>query len=371
MTFASFLKALKFMWGTAVAAAAAGPLILWISGLEPPWPPGAGKIATLFSAVAVLLAYPASRALANRHESLVDKRRNRGVRSPAIIGAIFLILGLLGAISYLWAYSTFVVTDLIETPSHIKVIRIVVGSDVRRGIQANGKTNLELLQEHLYDPESVWTRDSLRWARTVLLTTFCSTFFLLTFGTAVLASLNVRASITASAISVPTVPGKSTVATAGKGVAGLSQTLKSPDQSVSRYDFFIAYATPDRRLAQALCWFLQDDACEVFLDIQDLSPGAVWPPELREALEASRAIVVLVSTHTNDAFYQQEEIVRAIQLARDKPNAHTVIPVILEKLPQSALSMPYGMSSMQAQDATRSGGLKRVATELVAWLKDH
>ena len=132
-----------------------------------------------------------------------------------------------------------------------------------------------------------------------------------------------------------------------------------------------AYATPDRRLAQNLCWFLQDDACEVFLDVQDLSPGAVWPPALREALEASRTIVVLVSTHADDAFYQQEEIVRAIQLARAKPSAHTVIPVVLEKLPQGAVSMPYGMSSLQAQDATRPGGLKRVATELVAWLKDH
>ena len=62
---------------------------------------------------------------------------------------------------------------------------------------------------------------------------------------------------------------------------------------------------------------------------------------LREALEASRAIVVLVSTHTDDTFYQPEEIVWAIQLTRDKPQAHTVIPVILEKLPQGAVSMPY------------------------------
>jgi hypothetical protein len=179
------------------------------------------------------------------------------------------------------------------------------------------------------------------------------------------------ASITASTAPMPAVPGKSTAAHAEKDVAGLSQTVNSPDRSVSRYDFFIAYATPDRRQAQNLCWFLQDDACEVFLDVQDLSPGAVWPPALREALEASRAIVVLVSTHADDAFYQQEEIVRAIQLARDKPSAHTVIPVILEKLPQGAVSMPYGMSSLQAQDATRPGGLKRVAAELAAWLHDH
>jgi hypothetical protein len=179
------------------------------------------------------------------------------------------------------------------------------------------------------------------------------------------------ASITASATPVPAVPGKSTVASAAKGVAGLSQTLNSPDQSVKRYDFFIAYATPDRRLAQDLCWFLQDDACEVFLDVKDLSPGALWQSALCEALEASRAIVVLVLTHVDEAFYQQEEIVRAMQLARDEPSSHTVIPVILEKLPQGAVSMPYGTSILQAQDATRAGGLKRVATELVTWLKDH
>jgi O-acetyl-ADP-ribose deacetylase (regulator of RNase III) len=180
-----------------------------------------------------------------------------------------------------------------------------------------------------------------------------------------------RASSIASAIPMPAVPDKSTASPAEKDVAGFSQTLNSPDRSVSRYDFFIAYATPDRRLAQDLCWFLQDDACKVFLDVQDLSPGAVWPPALREALEASRAIVVLVSTHADDAFYQQEEIVRAMQLARDKPSAHTVIPVILEKPPQGTVSMPYGMSSLQAYDATRAGGLSRVAAELVAWLNDH
>jgi hypothetical protein len=156
-----------------------------------------------------------------------------------------------------------------------------------------------------------------------------------------------------------------------KGFTGFRQITNSSNRGVSRYDFFIAYATPDRRQAQDLCWFLQDDSCEVFLDVKDVRPGTLWMPALREALGASRAIVVLVSTYTHDAFYQQEEIVRAIQFARDKPRAHTVIPVILEKLPHGAESMPYGLSSWQALDATRSGGLKRVAAELVAWLNDH
>jgi predicted Rossmann-fold nucleotide-binding protein len=174
-------------------------------------------------------------------------------------------------------------------------------------------------------------------------------------------------SIPESATPMPDVPDKSSAAPVEKGVTGFSQPRNSPDRSVSRYDFFIAYATPDRRQAQELCWFLQE-GCEVFLDVQNLGPGALWGPALREALEASRSIVVVVSTHADDAFYQQEEIVRAIQLARDKTRVHTVIPVILEQVPQGAVNMPYGLSGLQARDATRPGGLERVAAELVAWL---
>jgi len=140
-------------------------------------------------------------------------------------------------------------------------------------------------------------------------------------------------------------------------------------ESVSRYNFFIAYATPDRQQAKELSWFLQDRSCKVFLDEEDLSLGVSWPSTLPEALEASRVILVLVSKHTNDAFYQKEEIVRAIQLMRDNPRTHTVIPVFLDKQSQNARNMPCGLSSLQARDATRSGGLERIAAELDAWIK--
>src|SRR5262245_52649101 len=89
------------------------------------------------------------------------------------------------------------------------------------------------------------------------------------------------ASIAAPATVEPTVADKSTAVLAGRDVVGLSQTLNSPDRSVSRYDFFIVYAFPNRRQAQDLCWFLQDDSCEVFLDVKDLKPGMLWSPTLR------------------------------------------------------------------------------------------
>jgi hypothetical protein len=74
-----------------------------------------------------------------------------------------------------------------------------------------------------------------------------------------------------------------------------------------------------------------------------------------------------VSAHTDDAWYQQEEIVRALELARDKPETHTVIPVILDEQSRGPACMPYGVSILQALDATQPGGLQLVATELYAW----
>jgi hypothetical protein len=96
---------------------------------------------------------------------------------------------------------------------------------------------------------------------------------------------------------------------------------------VNDYHFFIAYASPGLRRARELCWYLQDESCAVFLDEERLTAGVSWPPALREAMEASRVIVVLASAHTDDTFYEQEEIVRALQLTLHKPGAHTVIPV--------------------------------------------
>src|SRR6516162_8828629 len=144
---------------------------------------------------------------------------------------------------------------------------------------------------------------------------------------------------------------------------------------MSHYDFFIAYASPDRQQERQLSWSLQDESrrlqdesCKVFLDTQGIALGMPWPTQLRDALEASRVILVLVSSHTAEAFYEQEEISRAIQLARQHPKSHTVIPILLERLPHGVASLPYGTGLLQAKDATRSGGLERMAAELVEWL---
>ncbi len=193
MIFAHFIKAFKSMWSGAAAAAAAGPIILWISDLDPPWPPGsATKVTTLFCVVAVILAYALSLTLAEKHIRTNSKHKFIRKQLPNIIGSAFLSIGLLAGIAYLWLYSEVVVTDTIYTQPRNIIVRKVVGYQVRNGINVNATTNnLVLLQDALYDEEKVWTADSLQKARIHLLTTFLLTFFSLTLGSAILASRSV------------------------------------------------------------------------------------------------------------------------------------------------------------------------------------
>jgi hypothetical protein len=191
MTFLKFLKAFRSIWGGAALAAAGGPIILWASELDPPWPPNsASKITTLFCAVAILLSYFINRVLAEKQQLLNSKHRFVVKQLSGVIGSIFLVIGLLFGGAYLWIYGKFVVTDTIQTKNNILIVRKVVGDKVRKGINSETTTNIDLLRDHLYDEEAIWTADSLQKARMSLLVTFSLTFFSITFGTAMLATMD-------------------------------------------------------------------------------------------------------------------------------------------------------------------------------------
>lgn len=134
------------------------------------------------------------------------------------------------------------------------------------------------------------------------------------------------------------------------------------------YDLFLAHPSADKPSARALYDLLQPDV-RVFLDERSLAPGARWDQEIPAAQRASRATVVLISSHADAAWYLGAEIVTAIALHRAAPGAHSLLPVLLE--PGAVL--PYGLSHVQAID-TAAEGLIGVAVrlrEVVAGLRGH
>jgi hypothetical protein len=180
MNLAQFFGSFKSVWGGAVIAATAGPIGLWAMDLEPPWPPSVGKVATLFCAVAVLLAYVVSRSFAPG---------SKRAKTTRLLAIALLALGLIAILGYLWAYSRYVITESVERGGRTEIVRMIAGSQLRPGVKPGDATQLDLLRDNLYDPEAVWTPQSISTVRMMLLSSFVFSFFTLTFGAALLAPL--------------------------------------------------------------------------------------------------------------------------------------------------------------------------------------
>ena len=135
-----------------------------------------------------------------------------------------------------------------------------------------------------------------------------------------------------------------------------------PSVDGPRYDFFIAHAGPDEKVAADLFDLLQTDA-EVFLDSRCLELGDDFDRSLALAQRRSSVTVVLVSSRTEHAFYQREEIAAAIDMARGE-QGHRVVPVYLT--PRRELEeMPYGLRLKHGLEVSATVTLVTVASELL------
>src|SRR5262245_65430639 len=109
-----------------------------------------------------------------------------------------------------------------------------------------------------------------------------------------------------------------------------------------RWDIFIAHASADRIPAEELYHCLERES-RVFLDTKTLRLGDQWDRELEKAQRESLITVVLVSEHTEDAFYAREEIAAATQLARESAGGHRVVPIYLTSQGIEPPHVPSGL----------------------------
>jgi hypothetical protein len=132
-----------------------------------------------------------------------------------------------------------------------------------------------------------------------------------------------------------------------------------------QWDVFLSYARGDaassaRELHDHLLRLKPD--ITVFLDAVALTLGDNWDSQLKTALESSRLVAALVSPATETAYFQREELITAIDLARKNPDVR-VIPVYLDE--RSSESPPLGLRCKQSIHAQKAGGLEAVARELL------
>ncbi|MER5267456.1 toll/interleukin-1 receptor domain-containing protein [Actinosynnema sp. NPDC002837] len=144
-----------------------------------------------------------------------------------------------------------------------------------------------------------------------------------------------------------------------------------------RWDFFIAYAGPDREAAATLHDLLSP-LFRVFLDHRSLLPGDDWGARLSAAQGRAAVTLVLISPRTDAAYYQREEIARALDLARREDGheddrghgAHRVVPILLDE-PGLTVDLPYGLRLKHGISVAESGGLTGVADRLTSALRSR
>jgi hypothetical protein len=136
----------------------------------------------------------------------------------------------------------------------------------------------------------------------------------------------------------------------------------------SKFDFFIAHAGPDAKAATAL-YRLLSKTHRVFLDAKSLMPGDPWDEVLPKAQQQSRITVVLISPHTDFAYYQREEIAQAIALSRSEAGRHHVIPIFLGS-PPAPPNTPYGLRRLNFLFIEKDNAFHKATQQLVETFRE-
>jgi hypothetical protein len=135
-----------------------------------------------------------------------------------------------------------------------------------------------------------------------------------------------------------------------------------------KWDFFIAHAGADTKVAENLYDLLTGSA-RVFLDSRSLELGDNWDRALRIAQSHSRITVVLVSEHSDAAYYERVEVASAITLSRVADDGHRVVPLFLDAASAKGGSELYGLNLKQGLLLTNTLTLEGAAFRLLATLK--
>ena len=105
----------------------------------------------------------------------------------------------------------------------------------------------------------------------------------------------------------------------------------------SQFDVFLSHGTPDKPWVRTLVRALEDSGLTVFLDEQAIYPGQNWVVGLSEAVQNSRAFVLVLSQATIERPWVEREW--TAYLAEHGPR-QLIVPVILEQSDLPAFLKP-------------------------------
>ena len=79
------------------------------------------------------------------------------------------------------------------------------------------------------------------------------------------------------------------------------------------HDVFISHSAHNREVADAICDALEKTGIRCWVAPRDVRPGRSFPGEITRAIQQSKVMVMVFSSHSNNS----EQVLREVQLATD------------------------------------------------------
>lgn len=113
---------------------------------------------------------------------------------------------------------------------------------------------------------------------------------------------------------------------------------------MNHHDVFISYSSADKALADAVCAYLESHQIRCWYAPRDVHPGSTWAESIINAITASKVMVLLFSSHSNDSL----QVLREIERAASK--GLPIVPFRIENLPPAPafeffLSVPHWLDA--------------------------
>jgi TolB-like protein/Flp pilus assembly protein TadD len=122
----------------------------------------------------------------------------------------------------------------------------------------------------------------------------------------------------------------------------------APGDRSAKPDVFISYASPDIAVADAVCAALEREAVSCWVAPRDVLPGDFYADSIVRAIDASRAIIIVLS----QSAVASPHVLREVERATSK--RHPVLTLRIDQVPLPA-ALEYFLNTSQWLDVSSEG----------------
>ncbi|HEY3227893.1 MAG TPA: toll/interleukin-1 receptor domain-containing protein, partial [Roseiflexaceae bacterium] len=135
---------------------------------------------------------------------------------------------------------------------------------------------------------------------------------------------------------------------------------------------FISHASKDDEFVKELRQALEGQGLSVWVDSRNLRGGAKLAPEIEQAIEQARQVIVVLSPNTQNSPWVRKEIQQALQVEqRRKDDGYRVIPLLLPGVEPSALALWFDEEPVGVRVQLTVGGLSEALPAILAALGER